>query len=261
MKDTTIDSAQFRFWAKKMFEFNERTGEVLHERKPVATRERLYSILCRAHDDCQHGGRDKTSAQVHKEYSWVPKELIARFVRECPSCRKRRSSPLPKKPQSPCTPRPMRTPSFNGQATPPVSDDSATTSPAGFPGHSATFSSSATLPYTLSPPASRRTSLVASVTTAAQLQAYTQALACHNELHHSMNSMNGPNMQVSDLQLSHVQPTLGLPFGENFCADPLQPLNIYDQQDNPATVQLQSNAMGSVRNPHAFGGPLPNQSI
>lgn len=27
-------------------------------------------ILIRAHSDCQHGGRDKTSAQVRQRYSW-----------------------------------------------------------------------------------------------------------------------------------------------------------------------------------------------
>jgi len=50
--------------------------------------------LTSSHGQAQHGGRDKTSAQVRKYFSWVPKELIARFVRNCPSCTLRRSSPL-----------------------------------------------------------------------------------------------------------------------------------------------------------------------
>ncbi|KAA8893487.1 hypothetical protein FN846DRAFT_751290, partial [Sphaerosporella brunnea] len=93
-KCTTIESAQFRFWAKKMFTldvFENGQSQVLHENKPVAIREDLFVILTNAHIQCQHGGRDKTSFQVRKHYSWVPKELIARFVRGCPSCRARRS--------------------------------------------------------------------------------------------------------------------------------------------------------------------------
>ncbi|KAI5852334.1 hypothetical protein BZA05DRAFT_337173 [Tricharina praecox] len=97
-KCTTIESAQFRFWAKKMFvldfqeDENGRTSQVvMHENKPVAIREQLFGILTTAHIQCQHGGRDKTSSQVRQFYSWVPKELIARFVRGCPSCMARRS--------------------------------------------------------------------------------------------------------------------------------------------------------------------------
>ena len=43
---------------------------VCHEEKPVAVREKLYQVLTNAHAACQHGGRDKTSAQVRKYYSW-----------------------------------------------------------------------------------------------------------------------------------------------------------------------------------------------
>lgn len=94
-KCTTIESAQFRFWAKKMFRLSTEDGSIVcHEGKPVAVREQLYQVLTESHNRAQHGGRDKTSAEVRKHYSWVPKELIARFVRHCPSCTLRRSSPL-----------------------------------------------------------------------------------------------------------------------------------------------------------------------
>jgi hypothetical protein len=103
-KCTTIESAQFRFWAKKMFVLellDNGQQVVLHEGKPVAVREHLFDILTQAHVSCQHGGRDKTSSQVRKFYSWVPKELIARFVRGCPSCRARRSPGDRRTPPSP----------------------------------------------------------------------------------------------------------------------------------------------------------------
>lgn len=94
-KCTTIESAQFRFWAKKMFRLGvvDNAQVVTHEGKPVAVKEALYGILIDAHLQAQHGGRDKTSSHVRKFWSWVPKELIARFVRGCPSCRQRRPPP------------------------------------------------------------------------------------------------------------------------------------------------------------------------
>ncbi|KAJ5775967.1 uncharacterized protein N7511_000978 [Penicillium nucicola] len=96
-KDTAVESAQFRFWVKKMFKLQAMgTGTpdcrkmICHEGKPVAIREKLFKILTKAHQQCQHGGRDKTSAQVRRIYSWVPKELISRFVKICPTCQVRR---------------------------------------------------------------------------------------------------------------------------------------------------------------------------
>ena len=85
---------------------DQKKKKICHEGKPVAVREKLYKILIKAHKQCQHGGRDKTSAQVRKVYSWylkslrdtfqstntsrVPKELISRFVKLCPTCQVRR---------------------------------------------------------------------------------------------------------------------------------------------------------------------------
>ncbi|KAJ5714507.1 uncharacterized protein N7483_011688 [Penicillium malachiteum] len=96
-KDTAIETAQFRFWVKKMFKLQSvgaGTADcrkmICHEGKPVAIREKLFKILTKAHHQCQHGGRDKTSAQVRRIYSWVPKELISRFVKSCPTCQVRR---------------------------------------------------------------------------------------------------------------------------------------------------------------------------
>ncbi|KAJ5619562.1 hypothetical protein N7510_003546 [Penicillium lagena] len=68
-KDTSVESAQFRFWVKKMFKLQavgiapDCRKMICHEGKPVAIREKLFKILTKAHQLCQHGGRDKTSAQ------------------------------------------------------------------------------------------------------------------------------------------------------------------------------------------------------
>ena len=85
-KCTTIESAQFRFWAKKMFVLDYQADEtgrtglvVMHEGKPVAIREHLYGILTTAHIHCQHGGRDKTSSQVRQYYSWCVLDALSLF--------------------------------------------------------------------------------------------------------------------------------------------------------------------------------------
>ncbi|KAF8260292.1 hypothetical protein EI94DRAFT_1749030 [Lactarius quietus] len=88
-------TAQFRFWVRKMFvlaypqtSFNHNTTTttqspepvVLHDKRPVAIKERLYEVLCYCHAIARHGGRDKTCAMLRLHYSWVPKELTAKFV-------------------------------------------------------------------------------------------------------------------------------------------------------------------------------------
>ncbi|KAJ5191189.1 uncharacterized protein N7498_010174 [Penicillium cinerascens] len=137
-KDTAVESAQFRFWVKKMFKLQtvgmgtlDCRKMICHEGKPVAIREKLFKILTKAHQQCQHGGRDKTSAHVRRIYSWVPKELISRFVKICPTCQvrrggsrltppnSRRGSPrldmIPRSPKLPSPPISRRESSFGGQ--------------------------------------------------------------------------------------------------------------------------------------------------
>ncbi|OQU98546.1 hypothetical protein CLAIMM_04315 [Cladophialophora immunda] len=116
-KTTAIESAQFRFWVKKMFTLQpndskipEHLRKICHEGKPVAVREKLFKILTKAHKQCQHGGRDKTSAQVRKVYSWVPKELISRFVKLCPTCQVRRGASRNSPPDS------VKSPETNAEA-------------------------------------------------------------------------------------------------------------------------------------------------
>ena len=59
---------------------------VLHDGKRVAIREQIYDILCVCHQRVGHGGRDKTATEIRKTYTWVPKDLIALFVKNCPTC-------------------------------------------------------------------------------------------------------------------------------------------------------------------------------
>ncbi|KAH9061962.1 hypothetical protein EDB87DRAFT_1610538 [Lactarius vividus] len=96
-------TAQFRFWVRKMFvlaypqtSFGHNTRQtpepvVLHDKRPVAIKEQLYEVLCYCHAIARHGGRDKTCATLRLHYSWVPKELTAKFVKACPTCTLKRS--------------------------------------------------------------------------------------------------------------------------------------------------------------------------
>ncbi|KIK18512.1 hypothetical protein PISMIDRAFT_109326, partial [Pisolithus microcarpus 441] len=99
---TRIGTPQFRFWVRKMFRLVNFQGKgrmkgedfppvVLHENRPVAIMEQMYEVLCYCHGLAQHGGRDKTCGIVRGHYSWVPKELVAQFVKACPTCLMRRS--------------------------------------------------------------------------------------------------------------------------------------------------------------------------
>jgi hypothetical protein len=100
-------NSSFSFWVKKMFQllpndpkvpdvskddqshphFRTLTSylrkwekKICHEGKPVAVREKLFKILTIAHKECQHGGRDKTSAQVRRIYSWCVERIARPFA-------------------------------------------------------------------------------------------------------------------------------------------------------------------------------------
>ncbi|KAG8880198.1 hypothetical protein FRB98_005298 [Tulasnella sp. 332] len=92
--NTSFGTPQFRFWVRKMFVLAAFQGEytVTHEDKPVAAKEQIYQILVHCHGECYHGGRDKTCTQIKQYYSWIPKELVAQFVKACPTCVLKRSN-------------------------------------------------------------------------------------------------------------------------------------------------------------------------
>lgn len=98
---SSLMTSQFRYWVRKMFTLatldngngngnedpdGELKSVVLHENRPVAVKTQIYDILCYCHRLCDHGGRDRTTAAVRAHFSWIPKELVARFVKVCPKC-------------------------------------------------------------------------------------------------------------------------------------------------------------------------------
>ncbi|KAJ3558583.1 hypothetical protein NM688_g833 [Phlebia brevispora] len=104
-KDSKLRTPQFRFWVRKMFvlSFAHRPGAsasgpanasmesdvqpiIMHENRPVALKEQIYDIISYCHRISGHGGRDRTMALVRERYSWIPKELIAQYIKICPTC-------------------------------------------------------------------------------------------------------------------------------------------------------------------------------
>lgn len=101
------ETAQFRFWARRMFkltilakvdpdgELGDPTRQVMvHDGLLVPVKERMYTILCYFHEKTGHAGRDKTSASIRGYYTWVPKDLVALFVKTCPTCKSKRRGRL-----------------------------------------------------------------------------------------------------------------------------------------------------------------------
>ncbi|GAA6013066.1 hypothetical protein JCM10207_006158 [Rhodosporidiobolus poonsookiae] len=87
-------NAQDRHWAKKMFELDASDDRIVLHKGPktqgllprVALKRELYNLICDAHLEVDHGGRDKTFKFIKPRFSHIPKELVARFVKICPTC-------------------------------------------------------------------------------------------------------------------------------------------------------------------------------
>ncbi|EGF97858.1 uncharacterized protein MELLADRAFT_114026 [Melampsora larici-populina 98AG31] len=89
--DKTTESAQFRWWVRRTFTkvSDDRGHYLVHENRPLAVKEQIYDVLVYCHAECGHGGRDKTSAVSRKYFSWIPKDVVSRFVSVCPGCHAR----------------------------------------------------------------------------------------------------------------------------------------------------------------------------
>lgn len=93
-QDTTVGDPQLRFWVRQRFQLMSGPGDrycALHEGKRVVLRDEIYDVVVRAHIDSQHGGRDKTYNVLRKEWSYVPKETVATFIKLCAVCNGKRA--------------------------------------------------------------------------------------------------------------------------------------------------------------------------
>ncbi|EJD47467.1 hypothetical protein AURDEDRAFT_183962 [Auricularia subglabra TFB-10046 SS5] len=93
--DCMEGTPQFRFWVRKMFKLG--TGPlgqpvVCYNGRAVAIKEQIYGVLVDCHRRANHGGRDRTNAIIREHFAWVPKELVALFLKVCPTCNLKRSS-------------------------------------------------------------------------------------------------------------------------------------------------------------------------
>ena len=61
---------------------------VIHENKPVAVKEQLYDVLVQCHGQANHGGRDKTAAQVRPLFCFRSLTNFGRFVNFILGCQR-----------------------------------------------------------------------------------------------------------------------------------------------------------------------------
>ena len=93
-QDTTVGDPQLRFWVRQRFQLMNGPGDrscALHEGKRVVLRDEIYDVIARAHTEAQHGGRDKTYSVLKRDWSYVPKETVATFIRLCSVCNGKRT--------------------------------------------------------------------------------------------------------------------------------------------------------------------------
>ncbi|RDB17565.1 Nucleolar protein 4 [Hypsizygus marmoreus] len=106
------ENATFKFWVRKKFSLgtvSQPPGDpdatsfeyesqsqaqtpakpqvvLLHDGNLVAVQDQIYEILCFSHGLSDHAGRDRTVAVLKRHYTWIPKELVAQFIKACPTC-------------------------------------------------------------------------------------------------------------------------------------------------------------------------------
>lgn len=93
-QDTTVGDPQLRFWVRQRFQLMNGPDDrccALHEGKRVVLRDEIYDVVARAHTEAQHGGRDKTYNILKRDWSYVPKETVATFIKLCSVCNGKRT--------------------------------------------------------------------------------------------------------------------------------------------------------------------------
>ncbi|KAI9477056.1 hypothetical protein BDB00DRAFT_776093, partial [Zychaea mexicana] len=91
-----VRDSNFRFWIRKTFILSKiGDHDILCEKLttaanniglPVAIKENMYKVCVDAHITCQHSARDPTYNQVKSKHSFIPKALVALFVKACARC-------------------------------------------------------------------------------------------------------------------------------------------------------------------------------
>ncbi|GAA5946792.1 hypothetical protein JCM3775_004709, partial [Rhodotorula graminis] len=100
-QNTKQGDPQMRFWVRQRFTLlaAPEGDSVVHEDKKVVLRSHLFDTISAAHVAAEHGGRDKTFAEVRKHWSYVPKEVVVLYIRLCPTCGGKRVTVRGKRPQ------------------------------------------------------------------------------------------------------------------------------------------------------------------
>ena len=93
-KSCASSSSTFVYWARKKFVLVKIAGTNIvvcaKLKKPVCVYESLYNVINKAHNVISHGGREKTTYELNRHYSWIPRFCIGIFIKQCVSCQIRK---------------------------------------------------------------------------------------------------------------------------------------------------------------------------
>jgi hypothetical protein len=83
-------SAGFVYWVKHKFILVKIAGTDIvacaKSKKPICVYEGFYSAINEAHVNVSHGGREKTTFELHSQYSWIPRFAIEIFLKHFIRC-------------------------------------------------------------------------------------------------------------------------------------------------------------------------------
>ncbi|CAF1179565.1 unnamed protein product [Adineta ricciae] len=85
---------KFKFWAQKNFVLVKiGDANVIYNKgkasRPIITYEELYVKLDECHKRVGHHGRDKTWSEIKSQYSWIPYDVVIKFIKLCDACSNR----------------------------------------------------------------------------------------------------------------------------------------------------------------------------
>lgn len=84
---------KFKFWCNQHFKLEKiGTNSIVYCVKtssPVVTKEDMFDVISRCHEQVGHSGRDKTWNELRSNYSWVKQHVVELFLKTCTACTQR----------------------------------------------------------------------------------------------------------------------------------------------------------------------------
>lgn len=85
-KDKSIRTSEFRIWVQKKFFLDGRSIRLKNSEQCIAVQDNIYCHLRRCHLMSNHANPEDTWKIVKSKYSYIPKDVVTKFVASCPIC-------------------------------------------------------------------------------------------------------------------------------------------------------------------------------